>query len=206
MEIMETAEQRTAIAYAATKHLRADAQRNRERLLTVAREVFAEKGVDEASLEEIARRAGVGIGTLYRHFPTRLALVGTIYLDEVEALIQSAEDLAGHEEPLVALRDWLERFVDYVATKRGLAGALQELRESGDLPDSHFRINAALGSLLAAGQKTGDIRADVQAADVVRALGGICMLSERTVPEREQTRRIIELLVDGLRFGAPAAR
>ena len=187
----------------AAKHLRADAQRNRERLLGVAREVFAEKGV-EAPLEEIARRAGVGIGTLYRHFPTRLDLVGAIYFDEVEALIRSADDLAVREEPLVALRDWLERFVGYVATKRGLAGALEELRQSGTLMEGHLRINAALGLLLEAGQKAGEIRADVQAADVVRALSGICMLSERTVPEREQTRRIIDLLVDGLRFGAAA--
>lgn len=204
METMQTAEQDAAMGGAAAKHLRADAQRNRERLLGVAREVFAEKGV-EAPLEEIARRAGVGIGTLYRHFPTRLDLVGAIYLDEVNALIRSAADLADHGEPLEALRTWLERFVDYVATKRGLAGALQELRDSGAFAQSQPRINAALGSLLQAGQKAGEIRPDVQAADVVRALGGICMLSERTVPEREQTRRIIELLVDGLRFGAPAA-
>lgn len=204
METMQTAEPGTASPYAAPKHLRADAQRNRERLLTVAREVFAEKGVD-APLEEIARRAGVGIGTLYRHFPTRLDLVGAIYIDEVDALIRSADDLAVHGEPLVALRSWLERFVDYVATKRGLAGALEELRQSGALAQGQLRINVALGSLLEAGQRTGELRADVQPADVVRALGGICMLSERTPPEREQTRRIIDLLVDGLRFGATAA-
>jgi AcrR family transcriptional regulator len=204
MEIMQTAEQGTVNPFAAPKHLRADAQRNRERLLAVAREVFAEKGV-EAPLEEIARRAGVGIGTLYRHFPTRLDLVGAIYIDEVEALIRSADDLAVHEEPLVALRGWLERFVDYVATKRGLAGALEELRQSGALATGQLRINSALGSLLEAGQRTGEIRPDVQPPDVVRALGGICMLSERTAPEREQIRRIIDLLVDGLRFGATAA-
>lgn len=204
MENMQTAGQGTASTYAAPKHLRADAQRNRERLLAVAREVFAEKGV-EAPLEEIARRAGVGIGTLYRHFPTRLDLVGAIYIDEVDALIRSADDLLVHEDPLVALRGWLERFVDYVATKRGLAGALEELRQSGALAQGQLRINTALGSLLEAGQRTGELRADVQAQDVVRAVGGICMLSERTVPEREQTRRIIDLLVDGLRFGAAAS-
>ena len=204
MEIMQTAEQGAAAHGAAAKHLRADAQRNRERLLEVAREVFAEKGV-EAPLEEIARRAGVGIGTLYRHFPTRLDLVGAIYLDEVNALIRSAADLAENGDPLEALRGWLERFVDYVATKRGLAGALEELRASGAFAKNQPRINAALGSLLEAGQKSGEIRPDVQASDVVRAVGGICMLSERTAPERAQTRRIIELLVDGLRFGAPAA-
>ncbi|MBO0702846.1 MAG: TetR family transcriptional regulator, partial [Candidatus Dormibacteraeota bacterium] len=124
----------------------------------------------------------------------------------VEALIRSAGDLAEHEEPLAALRGWLERFVDYVATKRGLAGALEELRESGAFEDSQKRINAALGSLLEAGRKAGEIRADVQAPDVVRALAGICMLGERTLPQREQTRRIIELFVDGLRFGASAPR
>lgn len=204
MENMQTAGQGTASTYAAPKHLRADAQRNRERLLAVAREVFAEKGV-EAPLEEIARHAGVGIGTLYRHFPTRLDLVGAIYIDEVDALIRSADDLLVHEDPLVALRGWLERFVDYVATKRGLAGALEELRQSGALAQGQLRINTALGSLLEAGQRTGELRADVQAQDVVRAVGGICMLSERTVPEREQTRRIIDLLVDGLRFGAAAS-
>lgn len=204
MKGMETAEQSAATGGAAAKHLRADAQRNRERLLAVAREVFAEKGV-EAPLEEIARRAGVGIGTLYRHFPTRLDLVGAIYLDEVNALIQSAADLGDNGDPLEALRTWLERFVDYVATKRGLAGALEELRACGAFPQSQPRINAALGSLLEAGQKAGEIRPDVQAPDVVRAVGGICMLGERTAPDREQTRRVIELLVDGLRFGAAAA-
>jgi AcrR family transcriptional regulator len=147
METMQTAEQGTVIPYAAPRHLRADAQRNRERLLAVAREVFAEKGV-EAPLEEIARRAGVGIGTLYRHFPTRLDLVGAIYIDEVDALIRSADDLAVREDPIVALRGWLERFVDYVATKRGLAGALEELRNSGALAQGQLRINTALGSLL----------------------------------------------------------
>ncbi|MBO0707476.1 MAG: TetR/AcrR family transcriptional regulator [Candidatus Dormibacteraeota bacterium] len=204
MNTMQTAEQGAAASGAAARHLRADAQRNRERLLAVAREVFAEKGV-EAPLEEIARRAGVGIGTLYRHFPTRLDLVGAIYLDEVDALVRSAADLSGNGDPLEALRGWLERFVDYVATKRGLAGALEELRKTGAFEQNQVRIHTALGSLLEAGQRAGEIRADVQAPDVVRALGGICMLSERTVPEREQTRRIIELLVDGLRFGAAAA-
>lgn len=204
MNTMQTAEQGAAAGGVAAKHLRADAQRNRERLLGVAREVFAEKGV-EAPLEEIARRAGVGIGTLYRHFPTRLDLVGAIYLDEVDALVRSAADLAGNRDPLEALRGWLERFVDYVATKRGLAGALEELRKSGAFEQNQVRINTALGSLLEAGRKAGEIRADVQPPDVVRALGGICMLSERTVPDRAQTRRIIELLVDGLRFGAAAA-
>ncbi|MGH7921463.1 MAG: TetR/AcrR family transcriptional regulator, partial [Candidatus Dormibacteraceae bacterium] len=157
---------------------------------------------------EVARRAGVGIGTLYRHFPTRLDLVGSIYVGEVETLTRSADDLLATEEPLVALRRWLERFVDYVATKRGLAGALQELRESGSEVFAHggAQVNAALSALLAAGQAGGEIRPDVEAGDVVRALGGICMLGERTVPDAKQTRRIIDLLVDGLRFGAPAGR
>lgn len=184
--------------------LRADAIRNREQLLEVATRAFMSADT-EPSLRAIAREAGVGIGTLYRHFPTRLDLVGAIYIDEVDALIRSADDLLVHEDPLVALRGWLERFVDYVATKRGLAGALEELRQSGALAQGQLRINTALGSLLEAGQRTGELRADVQAQDVVRAVGGICMLSERTVPEREQTRRIIDLLVDGLRFGAAAS-
>ncbi|MFZ0216378.1 MAG: TetR family transcriptional regulator [Candidatus Dormiibacterota bacterium] len=185
-----------------THHLRADARRNRDRLVTVAAAVFAEKGVD-APLEEIARRAEVGIGTLYRHFPTRLDLVGAIYLDEVDALCGRADELLAQEEPLEALRAWLERWVQYVATKRGLARALQELRESQPdvLGSTHHRILSALQSLLRAAEAQGQVRPNVDPNDVLRALGGICMYGERMV-DVEQTMRILDLLVDGLRYGA----
>ena len=111
-------------AAAETKPLRADAQRNRDRLVEVAASVFAERGID-ASLEEIARRAGVGIGTLYRHFPTREHLVEVVYRREVEALCAAAGELAARHPSDVALEEWMRRFVDYIATKRGLATSLR---------------------------------------------------------------------------------
>ena len=182
--------------------LRADARRNRDRLVAVAAGVFAEKGVD-APLEEIARRAEVGIGTLYRHFPSRLDLVAAIYLDEVDALCGRAGELLAREEPLDALRAWLKRWVQYVATKRGLARALAELRETQPeiLGGTHERIISALHSLLQAAEDSGQVRPNVDPNDVLRALGGICMYGERIV-DVEQTMRILDLLVDGLRYGA----
>lgn len=186
----------------APKPLRADAQRNRDRLVEVAAQMFASDGVD-ASLEEIAKRAGVGIGTLYRHFPTREHLVEVVYRREVEGLCHAADELA-HEHPAdVALELWMQRFVDYIATKRGLATSLRLLLTANStlFSDTSGRVSGAMRSLVQAAAAAGKIRADVDASDVMHALGGI--YSAPNTPDwRERSGRLVKLLMDGLRFGA----
>ena len=187
---------------AAPKPLRADAQRNRDRLVEVAATAFAEQGVD-ASLEEIARQAGVGIGTLYRHFPTREHLVEVVYRREVEALCAAADDLASHHPADVALEQWMQRFVDYIATKRGLATSLRILfnTNSAVFSDMSSRVTQALRRLVEAAVADGSIRNDVDASDVLHALGGIYSAPD-TKDWRDRSRRLVKLLMDGLRFGA----
>src|SRR5450755_2385709 len=160
--------------------MRADAQRNRARLLEAAVRAFAQEG-PEVTLDAIARRAGVGIGTLYRHFPTREALVEAAYRHGVENLCDAAQQLlTSEEQPDVALEMWMRDFVGYVATKRGLAATLK-LDGADTHADLfayvHDRIRGALKSLIDAAAATGRIRSDVEGADLMRALGGICMVS-----------------------------
>jgi AcrR family transcriptional regulator len=186
----------------APKPLRADAQRNRDRLVEVAAQMFASDGVD-ASLEEIAKRAGVGIGTLYRHFPTREHLVEVVYRREVEGLCHAAEDLAREHPADVALELWMQRFVDYIATKRGLATSLRLLLTTNStlFSDTSGRVSGAMRSLVQAAAAAGKIRADVDSSDVMHALGGI--YSAPNTPDwRERSGRLVKLLMDGLRFGA----
>ncbi|ESX97431.1 transcriptional regulator [Mesorhizobium sp. LNJC405B00] len=187
---------------AAPRPLRADAQRNRDRLVEVAAAAFAEHGVD-ASLEEIARQAGVGIGTLYRHFPTREHLVEVVYRREVEALCAAADDLASHHSADMALEQWMQRFVDYIATKRGLAASLRILfnTNSAVFSDMSGRVSLALRQLVEAAGAEGSIRNDVDASDVLHALGGIYSAPD-TKDWRDRSRRLVKLLMDGLRFGA----
>lgn len=191
---------------AAPKPLRADAQRNRDRLVEVAATAFAEQGVD-ASLEEIARQAGVGIGTLYRHFPTREHLVEVVYRREVEALCAAADDLASHHSADMALEQWMQRFVDYIATKRGLAASLRILfnTNSAVFSDLSGRVSLALRQLVEAAAAEGSIRGDVDSSDVLHALGGIYSAPD-TKDWRDRSRRLVKLLMDGLRFGAAKAR
>jgi len=186
----------------APKPLRADAQRNRDKLVEVAAQAFAADGVD-ASLEEIAKRAGVGIGTLYRHFPTREHLVEVVYRREVEGLCHAAEELAAQHPADVALEMWMQRFVDYIATKRGLATSLRLLLTTNStlFSDTSGRVSGAMRSLIEAAAAAGKIRADVDASDVMHALGGI--YSAPNTPDwRERSGRLVKLLMDGLRFGA----
>lgn len=183
---------------------RADATRNRELLLNAATAAFTEKGVD-ASLEEIARRAGVGIGTLYRHFPTREALVVAAYRHGVEQLCDAADALSAREEPDRALELWMERFVSYVATKRGLAAVLKQTANSHAelFTYVHDRLNGTMSRLVESASQAGTICPDTPPGDLIRALGGICMVNDS--PEaQEQSRRLIALLMDGLRYRVPA--
>ena len=185
---------------AAGRRLRADAQRNRDRLLEVAAHAFAAGG--DATLEAIAREACVGIGTLYRHFPTREALVEAAYRNELARLCDAAGDLLRTEPPEAALRTWMDRFVDYMTTKRGMAEALRAVVASGGNPFVHSRdrMIEALGLLLRAGAEAGTIRPDADATDLLAGLSGISLAACEPV-QRAQAGRLLDLLVDGLRFG-----
>jgi AcrR family transcriptional regulator len=185
------------------KALRADARRNRDKLIEVAASAFAEHGV-EASLEEIARRAGVGIGTLYRHFPTREHLVEVVYRREVELLCAAADELARGERPDVALEEWMQRFVGYIATKRGMANSLRLLlaTKSELFAKASGKVPQAMHRLVEAAAAGGYIRKDVESSDVLHALSGI--YSAPDSPHwRERSRRLVRLLMHGLRWGAP---
>ncbi|HJQ43250.1 MAG TPA: helix-turn-helix domain-containing protein [Jatrophihabitantaceae bacterium] len=192
-----------AVGLDAGKPKRADARRNHDALLAAAGEVFAERGI-EASLEEIARRANVGIGTLYRHFPTRDALNEAVYRREVETLCAAADELRADHAPDEALAAWMHRFAGYVAKKRGMAAALKSaLGADNELfTYSRERIHGALNDLVTAAVASGSIRPDTDAEDVIRALSGICMASD--LPGEDRTSRLIDLIVDGLRY-RPAA-
>jgi AcrR family transcriptional regulator len=182
--------------------LRTDARRNRDKLVEMAAAAFAERGVN-ASLEDIARRAGVGIGTLYRHFPTREHLVEVVYRRELEALCAAADDLARHHAPDIALQAWMQRFVDYIATKRGMANSLRILltTNSGLFADASGMITLALRRLVDAAIGDGSIRNDIESSDVLHALSGIYAAPDS--PEwRDRSRRLVSLLMDGLRWGS----
>jgi AcrR family transcriptional regulator len=185
--------------------LRADACRNRDRLLEVAAATFAEQGVD-ASLEEIAKRASVGIGTLYRHYPNRNVLIEAVYRNEVEHLCDSSVELLETLPPDEALAEWMRRFVAYVATKRGLAMALKSMisADSDLFAYTHARVRAAITSLVDAGKSSGRIRPDADPDDLLRALSGVCMATDQP-GWQEQACRISGLLMDGLRYGAVPA-
>jgi AcrR family transcriptional regulator len=191
---------------AAPKRLRVDARRNRDKLIETAAAAFAEHGVD-ASLEDIARRAGVGIGTLYRHFPTREHLVEVVYRREVEGLCAAADELARHHPPDIALEQWMQRFVDYIATKRGLAKSLRILLATNStlFSDMSGRVTLALRRLVEAAVANGSIRGDIDSADVLQALSGIYSAPD-TKDWRDRSRRLVALLMDGLRWGASNAR
>ena len=175
---------------------RADAARNRESLLAVASRAFA-TAETEPSMRAIARQAGVGVGTLYRHFPTREALVDAVYRDQVQRLTRGAHDLLAEHPPAEAMRRWMELFAEWVATKNGMLGTVQAMIETGQLPHDRTRdeLRAALAAIHAAGRAAGDLRADVDVDDVLAGLVGILTVTPR---DRDQARRLLDLLVDGL--------
>ena len=187
------------------RRLRADAQRNAEALLEAAKTVFGTSGVD-APAKEIADLAGVGVGTLYRHFPQRSDLVKAVFQHEVDACADAAPALAAAYPPGEALARWLHRYTGFVATKRGLAPALHSGDPAyGALPGYFMqRLGPALGSLLEAAAAAGEIRDDIVPQDLLYAVANLCL------PPANQgvaySQRMVALLIDGLRYGAAPMR
>jgi AcrR family transcriptional regulator len=186
-------------AVVTTRKPRADAARNRERVLEAAKAVFSTGGPD-ASLEAVAKRAGVGIGTLYRHFPTREALFEAVYRREVEQLSELAEQLKNEASPVEALRRWLRSNVEFVATKKGMAAALA-LAAHG-MSELHAyssdRLGKAIGALLDRAVAAGEIRGNVGPADILRALVGMCYMNDQP-GWQASVNRLLDIFVDGLR-------
>ncbi len=182
---------------------RADALRNRDKLVRVAGAAFAAAD-GTVSLEGIARDAGVGIGTLYRHFPTREALVEAVYAAELDDVAASAPALLRERTPDAALRAWIERYAAFIATKRGMADTLRAGWASGRIatPATRERITAAIATILAAGAEAGALRADVEPDDVTVMLLGI-FLAGAADHTSEQTGRLIDLVMDALRPPPP---
>jgi AcrR family transcriptional regulator len=182
---------------------RADAERNRLLLLDAAKAVFAERGA-EASLEEIARAAGVGIGTLYRHFPTRDALIEQVYRTESAQLAQAAVDLAHSHPPVEALRLWLRLFVDYLATKQIMAEALNAMASgpAAFYAASGPQLKASIANLAERAVASGAIRLDMDPLDLLRALVGVAQPAAGS-EGRESAKRLVDMMIAGARV-APA--
>ncbi len=190
----------TTDAVSEARPLRADAARNRQRLLEVAVQAFSHDGPD-VTLESIAKQARVGIGTLYRHFPTREALIEAAYRSELARLCDGVPELLDGCTGDLALRAWMDRFIDYLATKRGMADALRVVIASGGDPFANSRdsLIAAIAAMLAGGAADGTLRADVDPLDVITSVNGVA-LAAGAPDQREQAGRLLDLLVDGLRY------
>ena len=188
--------------------LRADAQRNYQRLVTAASAAFAEHGADDASLEEIARRAGVGIGTLYRHFPNRQALLEAVYRDQVDVLSDRARQLSESENPGAALEEWLRALVSFGRTKRSLTSAMLATldKDSELLSTCSLIMRSAATMLLKRAQEAGVVRADADATDLLRLVHAVSMAVEREPADRGQADRLLGLIMDGLRHQPPGPR
>jgi AcrR family transcriptional regulator len=179
--------------------LRSDAQRNRKRILEVAKAAFTRYGAD-ASLDEIAKGAGVGAGTLYRHFPTRDALIEGVYQNEVEKLAAAAERFAEAMSPIESLRAWMLLFVDYIAAKHIIAPALNSVvgGPSRLYERSRGLIQGAMGELVKRAKKSGNLRRDLDASDLLRALIGVSHVG--VGPDWQQSaRRLVDILIAGSR-------
>ncbi|HEY3467201.1 MAG TPA: TetR/AcrR family transcriptional regulator [Amycolatopsis sp.] len=187
------------MADAEPRRPRADATRNRRQLLDVATRMFA-AAEDEPSMRAIAHEAGVGIATLYRHFPTRESLVDAVYRDQVSRLTAGARELLARFDPPAALRRWMDLFGEWIATKNGMLDTLLAMVESGEIAhaDTRTELLAAIDDILEAGRASGELRADVPAEDIAAALIGIFTV---TGAPRHQAMaaRLLNLLMDGLR-------
>ncbi|MFC9709304.1 TetR/AcrR family transcriptional regulator [Paenibacillus sp. NPDC056933] len=181
--------------------VRADAQRNINALLQSAMTVFATSGVD-APVREIAEKAGVGVGTLYRHFPQRSDLIEAVFRQEVDACADAAEKLSTQYEPGEALARWMQRYVDFIAAKRGLAAALHSGNPAYETLPAYFdkRLNPALRTLLDTAAAAGEVRADVEPDELLRAVASLSAAGHKG--NAMQARQMVALLVDGLRYRA----
>jgi AcrR family transcriptional regulator len=177
--------------------MRADARRNYQRILEAARKVFADQG-GGASLEAIAKQAGVGVGTLYRHFPKRIDVVEAVYRDDVDMLVSSAERGLTDPDPWGALEAWLRAYVDYGRTKRTFLNELHEVLEKNpDLkPASRQRISAACDSVLTRAQQAGVARTDIDGADLMQLVSPMCTSATLAA---DQGERLLAMILDGLR-------
>jgi AcrR family transcriptional regulator len=187
------------------RRVRADAQRNIDSLLEAAKAVFVTSGVD-APAKEIADLAGVGVGTLYRHFPQRSDLVKAVFQRGVDACAQAAPALAAAHGPGEALARWLHRYTEFVATKRGLATALHSGDPAFNALPGYFmqRLEPALGSLLEAATASGEIRAGIGPRDLLYAVANLCLpVADEGVA---YSQRMVALLIDGLRYGAETSQ
>ncbi|TVT21516.1 TetR/AcrR family transcriptional regulator [Amycolatopsis rhizosphaerae] len=184
------------------RRTRSDALQNRERLLAVAARVFAEQGLDSAPAA-IAKQAGVGVGTLYRHFPTREVLIDAAYRHQLTRVCEKAADLLAREPAAEATRRWLAHFLDYATAKRGMSEALNAVIASGVDPfsDSRRLLTGAIATLLEAGARDGSLRTDVTSEDVLLLIGGLAYSMQHSTGE--QARRLIDLVMDAL-TGGPA--
>jgi AcrR family transcriptional regulator len=185
---------------AKSRPVRADVQRNMDALLEAALAVFATSGVD-APVREIAEKAGVGIGTFYRHFPQRSDLIVAVFRHQVDACAGTAPVLAAKYGPGEALARWMQRYAEFIAAKRGLAAALHSGNPAYDALPAYFkeRLQPALQTLLDAAAAAGEVRADVEPYDLLRAVGSFCMQAHDGDPA--YARRMVALLLDGLRYG-----
>lgn len=186
-------------AAAPDRPARADARRNRDRLLAAAREAFAATP-DAVPLDAIARAAGVGIGTLYRHFPTREALVEALYAAELDEVVASAPVLLAELEPSAALRAWMTRYAEFFRIKRGMSDTLRAGWASGSIatPATRERITATIAEMLRSGAEAGSLRSDVDPDDVTMMLLGV-FLSTTAIDSPERVGPLLDLLVDALR-------
>jgi AcrR family transcriptional regulator len=178
---------------------RSDAQQNRERILTIAREVFNRSGAN-ASLEEIAKKARVGIGTLYRHFPSREELLKAVYKAGVEKLAKAGQEFAGTSPPIEALRSWMLLYVDFIAEKQIIAAALNALFDDPEkiFEPSYTQIRDAVGALVKRAIKSGDIREDLDAIDLLRPLIGVASIA--IGPDWQKgARKLVDILISGSR-------
>jgi AcrR family transcriptional regulator len=185
----------------AERRVRADAQRSLDALLHAAREVFATSGVD-APVREIAEKAGVGLGTLYRHFPQRSDLIAAVFRREIDACADAAAMLSAERDPFDALKSWMHRYAAFIATKRGLAAALHSGDPAYDNLPVYFdrRLRPVVRTLLEAAIAAGEVRADVDPDELLGAVASLCISAHNAGPGRAE--RMVALLVDGLRFGA----
>ncbi|AOW91746.1 TetR family transcriptional regulator [Rhodococcus sp. WMMA185] len=184
---------------ASARSQRVDAQRNQQAVLTAAAEVFVTSGVD-APIRQIAARAGVGMATIYRHFPTRADLVTAVYHHQIEECAEAGPKLlASADSPFDALRQWIDLFVGFLVTKHGLADALQSDSDRFAALHTYFidRLLPVCAQLLAAAADAGDIRSDVQPYELMRGIGNLCIGRDSDL--RYDPRRLIDLLLEGLR-------